>query len=51
MVKRSGAVLIAANVGIGLSALVIAAVPSAARAQSADLVLCDRLAADPADPD
>jgi TPR repeat protein len=25
--------------------------PSAARAQSADLVLCDRLAADPADPD
>jgi TPR repeat protein len=51
MVKRSGAVLIAANVGIGLSALVIAAVPSAACAQSADLVLCDRLAADPADPD
>ncbi|MFZ0124220.1 MAG: sel1 repeat family protein, partial [Xanthobacteraceae bacterium] len=51
MVKRSGAVLIAANVGIGLSALVIAAVPSAARAQSADLVLCDRLAADPGDPD
>ena len=49
MVKRSGAVLIAANVGIGLS--VIAAVPSAARAQSADLVLCDRLAADPGDPD
>ena len=27
------------------------AIPSAARAQSADLVLCDRLAADPADPD
>ncbi|MGA8225322.1 MAG: tetratricopeptide repeat protein [Xanthobacteraceae bacterium] len=36
---------------MGLSALVIAAVPSAARAQSADLVLCDRLAADPGDPD
>jgi TPR repeat protein len=27
------------------------AVPAPARAQSADLVLCDRLAADPADPD
>jgi TPR repeat protein len=32
-----------------LAALV--AVPGHARAQSADLVLCDRLAADPADPD
>jgi TPR repeat protein len=51
MVKRSGAVLIAANAGIGLLALAVAAVPSAARAQSADLVLCDRLAADPVDPD
>ena len=27
------------------------AVPSFVKAQSADLVLCDRLAADPADPD
>src|SRR3981189_1980939 len=39
-----------------LSAIVIAALaalanPSAVKAQSADLVLCDRLAADPADPD
>jgi TPR repeat protein len=30
---------------------VIAAAPTGAHAQSADLVLCDRLAADPADPD
>jgi uncharacterized protein len=36
---------------IGLAALVVAAPMSAARAQSADLVLCDRLAADAADPD
>ena len=34
-----------------LTALVIAFAPSIAHAQSADLVLCDRLAADPADPD
>jgi TPR repeat protein len=32
-------------------AIAIAAAPSLLRAQSADLVLCDRLAADPADPD
>ncbi len=44
--KRSGAIM------IGLAALAIAAVHcSSAYAQSADLVLCDRLAADPADPD
>jgi len=34
-----------------LAALVAAAMPASARAQSADLVLCDRLAADPSDPD
>lgn len=33
------------------AALTLAASPTAARAQSADLVLCDRVAADPADPD
>jgi TPR repeat protein len=33
------------------AAIAIAAAPSLAHAQSADLVLCDRLAADPADPD
>jgi uncharacterized protein len=41
---------------IAVSAIAIAAAaclanPSPARAQSADLVLCDRLAADPSDPD
>jgi TPR repeat protein len=35
----------------GVTAIAIAAAPSLAGAQSADLVLCDRLAADPADPD
>jgi len=52
MIKRSGAVSIACNAGIGLLALTIAAPHySPAHAQSADLVLCDRLAAEPADPD
>jgi TPR repeat protein len=32
-------------------AAIVAATPDSVRAQSADLVLCDRLAADPADPD
>jgi TPR repeat protein len=50
MLKPSGAVSIACGLGIGLLALTVAS-PSAAYAQSADLVLCDRLAADPADPD
>jgi TPR repeat protein len=36
---------------IAIAAIAVAAAPSLARAQSADLVLCDRLAADPADPD
>jgi TPR repeat protein len=49
MTKRSGAVSIACMVG--LSALALAAAQSPARAQSADLVLCDRIAADPTDPD
>ena len=41
--------------GLGLTALAAGTAPSLAplpaRAQSADLVLCDRLAADPSDPD
>src|SRR3984893_16184404 len=46
----------AATGRIALSAIAIAAAmsltnPSQVKAQSADLVLCDRLAADPADPD
>ena len=44
--KRLGAVFVA---GLGVGLLAIAQSP--AHAQSADLVLCDRLAADPGDPD
>src|SRR4030081_1719669 len=52
MINRSGAASLARNVGIGLLALTTASLlHSSARAQSADLVLCDRLAADPAHPD
>src|SRR5271157_1113916 len=36
---------------LGFAAIVAASAPSLAHAQSADLVLCDRIAADPADPD
>jgi uncharacterized protein len=53
MAKRPGAVSII--YGLGLLALslaaILASVQSAAQAQTADLALCDRLAADPADPD
>jgi TPR repeat protein len=49
MTGRSGGVSVACSVSICLLALTIAALP--AHAQSADLVLCDRLAADPTDPD
>jgi uncharacterized protein len=51
MRRRSGAVSIACHFGIGLLALALTAAHSSAHAQSADLVLCDRLAADPTDPD
>jgi TPR repeat protein len=50
MTRRFGAVSIACGLGIG-AALAGVASPHSARAQSADLVLCDRVAADPADPD
>jgi uncharacterized protein len=51
MAKRSNAR--STGCAIGLCLLTLAGVPlrSAALAQSADLVLCDRVAADPADPD
>jgi len=49
MTTRSGAVSI--TCGIGLLALATGTLHSSAHAQSADLVLCDRLAADPTDPD
>ncbi len=38
-------------VRLAFAALILALAPSFAHAQSADLVLCDRLAADPSDPD
>jgi uncharacterized protein len=51
MTKRSQALAFAAIGCVAVSAIAIVAAPTLARAQSADLVLCDRLAADPADPD
>jgi TPR repeat protein len=56
MMKRPNALFSFATGRIALSAIAIAAAvclrnPSELKAQSADLVLCDRLAADPADPD
>src|SRR5437899_10779418 len=52
MIRRPGAASIVCNLGVGLLALTIgSALHSSAKAQSADLVLCDRLAADPSDPD
>ena len=51
MIERSGAVSVACIASVGLLALTIVSAHSPAHAQSADLVLCDRLAADPADPD
>lgn len=50
MTGQSGTSAIVSALGV-LLALNMAFVPSQARAQSADLVLCDRLAADPSDPD
>ena len=56
MMKRSHALSSAATGRVALAVIAIAAAaflahPSPVKAQSADLVLCDRLAADPADPD
>jgi TPR repeat protein len=50
MTKPSGTFPIGCMLGV-LLALSFACVGSPAQAQSADLVLCDRVAADPADPD
>jgi TPR repeat protein len=49
MIKSSAAVLVA--FGIGLLVPTNGLFHNSARAQSADLVLCDRIAADPLDPD
>jgi uncharacterized protein len=46
-----GAAAFACFLSVELAALLFACVPPPARAQSADLVLCDRIAADPTDPD
>src|SRR5438067_3780982 len=56
MLERSHVLSSAAARRIALAAIAIAAAaclakPSRVNAQSADLVLCDRLAADPSDPD
>jgi TPR repeat protein len=50
MTKPYAASAIARRLGVAL-ALIMASADFPARAQSADLVLCDRLAADPSDPD
>jgi TPR repeat protein len=51
IMKTRHALWFAAFCRIAVSVIAIAAAPTLAGAQSADLVLCDRLAADPADPD
>jgi TPR repeat protein len=51
MIRRADAVALACSAGLCVLALTIAPFHAPARAQSADLVLCDRIAADPSDPD
>src|SRR6516162_3445832 len=52
MAKRPGAGFRTLTLGIGLSMLIAGSLLSPpGRTQSADLVLCDRIAADPGDPD
>jgi uncharacterized protein len=51
MPRRSAAISIICGFGAGLSVLVSASVGSLAGDLSAALVLCDRIAADPTDPD
>jgi uncharacterized protein len=51
LTKLAPALWPAATFRIAVAAIAIAASASLVHAQSADLVLCDRLAADPADPD
>src|SRR3954447_7100425 len=51
LTKSPHALWLAATFRIAAAAIAIAAPPSPAQAQSADLVLCDRLAPQPADPD
>jgi uncharacterized protein len=51
MIKRLHVFSFAAIGRIAIAAIIVAGAPGFAHAQSADLVLCDRLAADPGDPD
>jgi TPR repeat protein len=52
MAKRPDAGFVARNLGIGLAVLIaVSLLGTPGCAQSADLVLCDRIAADPSDPD
>jgi len=52
MAKRPVAGFITLNFGVGLSVLIaVSLLGPPGRTQSADLVLCDRIAADPSDPD
>jgi uncharacterized protein len=53
MQERSEVIAAACGFAVGVLALAlpIASIDTPARAQSADIVLCDRLAADPSDPD
>jgi TPR repeat protein len=51
MTRPLSTLLSSATGAVVIAAISIAMLPGVARAQSADLVLCDRLAADPADPD
>ena len=51
MIKRSGAVAAACSLLIGLLVQVFAGGVSPAQARSGPVALCDRLAADPTDPD
>jgi hypothetical protein len=51
MIRQSVAVSITYGFSVGLVSLAVVSFPFSAYAQSADLVLCDRIAADPSDPD
>ncbi len=51
LTKLPYALWFAVTFRVAAAAIAVAAAPSLVHAQSADLVLCDRLAADPADPD
>jgi uncharacterized protein len=51
IMKKLRASFITCNVSVGLLALAALAADFPAYGQSADLVLCDRIAADPSDPD